>query len=97
MMARIGPLRHLEFSERHRAGALEPIDDGRVERRYELRVDRRAARGRRKCRVAQVLQPDRNAMQRSAPDALGDLAVVFPCLRHGPLRQDDGIAVEASI
>ena len=27
-------------------------------------------------------------MQRSAPDARGDLAVVFPCLRHGPLRQD---------
>jgi hypothetical protein len=36
-------------------------------------------------------------MKRSAPDAFGDLTVVLPCLRHGPLRQDNGIAVQVSI
>ena len=97
MMAGVGAFRHLELSERDRAGALEPINDRRIERRHELRMDRRAARGRRKCRVAQVLQPDRNAMKRAAPDALGDLAVVLLCLRHGPLRQDNGISVQTSI
>ena len=36
-------------------------------------------------------------MKRPAPDALGEFAVVLPCLRHGPFRKHDRIAVKAPV
>ena len=36
-------------------------------------------------------------MKGAAPNTPGELAVVLLCLRHGPLRQDNGISVQVSI
>src|SRR5665213_4112981 len=95
MMTGVGAIRHIEFAKRDYAGPFKPVHDRRVERRQELRMNPGAAGTRSKCRVAQILQSDRNAVKRSAPDASGEFAVVLLCLRHRPLREHNRVAVKA--
>ena len=97
MMAGVGALRHLELSKRDHAGPLKPVHDGRVEGRHELRMNLCAAGARSKCRVAEILQSDRNAMKRSAPDAFGEFAVVLSGLRHCPFCKHNRVAVKAAV
>ena len=68
-------LGRLELAERDRAGGLQALGDGGAERRHEAAMDGRAGRGLGEVGVDDVLEGDRDAVQRPAPQTLLDLVL----------------------
>lgn len=97
MVAGIGPLGHGQLAQRHRARGLQPVHDRRVERRDEAAVNGRAGGGRRKGGIAEILYRDRNPMQRTFPDPLGNLRVCPPCLIQRTFPAQVKVALEPGI
>lgn len=63
MIAEIGPLRHGQLADDHRAGRAQPRDNRRVVCRAKVTKDGGAGRGRGVDRVAEILHADRYAVQ----------------------------------
>ena len=82
-----GELVHVQLAEQHRAGVAEPGDDGRVVLRHEVGQDLRASGGPDPGGVVQVLQRDRDPVQRPPVLPWLDLTLRPPRRRERRVRQ----------
>ncbi|CNX01960.1 Uncharacterised protein [Mycobacterium tuberculosis] len=81
VIAEIGPLRHGQLADDHRAGRAQPRDNRRVVCRAKVTKDGGAGRGRGVDRVAEILHADRYAVQDTLVVAARDVGVGGTCRR----------------
>jgi len=93
----IGRLGHLQLAEQHSAGLAQPSHNGRILSWPVLPTDRHAGRGWNALRIAEVLDRDRNALQRTATEALPDFVVGQFRLLHRQVGGYGGVAFQAAI
>jgi hypothetical protein len=87
-------LRHVGLADRNRAGAPQPLDEQRVLERHLAGEDRRSARERKADRGLEILEGDRQAMQRAHFFPARDAAIRLVGQRQAPLvvqLRDDGV------
>ena len=74
---------HVLLADDHRARRFEPPYDFCIFGRNAIRKQRASARRPHARRIEQILEANRNSMQRTSPAAFHDLRFRAPCIRHG--------------
>ena len=93
----IGPLVQAGFPDHHRTRLVELFDDGRVEVGHEIGHEFRADRRRDAFRIEEVFGGVRDAVQRTAVLAGGDLGLRVPGLPQSVLFGDGNERVQRGL
>ena len=90
-------LRHVELAERHGAAVAQAAHGGALVLGRKVLARDRAARGRQPADVAEVLVGERNAVERPAREAGGQLGLELSRRREGALRVDRDEAPDLAV
>jgi hypothetical protein len=97
MVCRVGTLGHLGLADQDQTGLGQSPGDGAILLRHKLSMDGHARLGGNALRPAQVLEGQRQAIQRPQGPAPGPPDIAGPCLCHRQFGRQGGISMPAGL